>query len=844
MKRFVLIVLIVLVSVSMVFAADESWWYGKEIEGFSYSGLKNVSESEIDNALYKYRHATFSDEVFADIQDALYGVQGVDFFVADAQRNETDGLVLSFEFYELPMLSSISFEGNEKVKTSDLRGALSTISVGAFMDPSRRSVFEAAKQEILDFYATKGFESVPVEYEIKENEEAGTFAVAFTITEGLQTRIVSISFSGNENVDSSILRKQVSSKVKSLFNNGYLDENKLKSDSDAIALYYQTNGYIDVIVGAPIVEEMETSNENFKEVAVTFQIVEGSQWFYGGMEVYGNTIFSDEEIADVLTMKEGSVLNLQLVQNEYTAVADLYYNDGYISNGMDISDERDDTDMTVKYILTITEGPQAYIEDILITGLTKTKEYVMRRELSFNPGDVFSKAKLITSAQNLYNTGLLSDLSYDLLYGKDQNNVIVDFKLEEGNQKDIQFGATFGGTVDGFPVSGFLTWSDRNLGGRGQQLDISTTISPDTQSLSLTFGDSWFMDKRWSNSVSLSFSHKKVSGELQRANSTVPYYDGRNDGVTYPKGYGSPADWKSSSSSYPSAQYLMDYRLFTFSLGYNTGYTFIYDVGRLSFSGGLSVSLNKAMYDESKYDPFEKLVYKYGQAWQFSNKLTLSAQWDGRDYVTNTTKGYVLGASVTYAGGILGGLSNYIKLTGSAAGYLKLFSFETKDEKTKNIMLCASTSANVMLPQLYDYEGQGLRFYDPKYGATKYEMLYIDGMTIGRGFSTITDQALLWDNMLEVSYQLVDNVIQAEAFASATGIKSDLGKAASGLNWYFAAGAGVKLKISGFPLGLYLVKNATLIDNDFQWKGGSYFHRNDAPGSGMSLVLAISTSLI
>lgn len=844
MKRFVSIVLIVLVSVSMVFAADESWWYGKEIEGFSYSGLKNVSESEIDNALYKYRHATFSDEVFADIQDALYGVQGVDFFVADAQRNETDGLVLAFEFYELPMLSSISFEGNEKVKTSDLRGALSTISVGGFMDPSRRSVFEAAKQEILDFYATKGFESVPVEYEIKENEEAGTFAVSFTITEGLQTRIVSISFSGNEHVDSSILRKQVSSKVKSLFNNGYLDENKLKSDSDAIALYYQTNGYIDVIVGAPIVEEMETSNENFKEVAVTFQIVEGSQWFYGGMEVYGNTIFSDEEIADVLTMKEGSVLNLQLVQNEYTAVADLYYNDGYISNGMDISDERDDTDMTVKYILTITEGPQAYIEDILITGLTKTQEYVMRRELSFNPGDVFSKAKLITSAQNLYNTGLLSDLSYDLLYGKDQNNVIVDFKLEEGNQKDIQFGATFGGTVDGFPVSGFLTWSDRNLGGRGQQLDISTTISPDTQSLSLTFGDSWFMDKRWSNSVSLSFSHKKVSGELKRANSTVPYYDGRNDGVTYPEGYGSSADWKSSSSSYPSAQHLMDYRLFTFSLGYNTGYTFIYDVGRLSFSGGLSVSLNKAMYDESKHDPFEKLVYKYGQAWQFSNKLTLSAQWDGRDYVTNTTKGYVLGASVTYAGGILGGLSNYIKLTGSAAGYLKLFSFETKDEKTKNIMLCASTSANVMLPQLYNYEGQGLRFYDPKYGATKYEMLYIDGMTIGRGFSTITDQSLLWDNMLEVSYQLVDNVIQAEAFASATGIKSDLGKAASGLNWYFAAGAGVKLKISGFPLGLYLVKNATLIDNDFQWKGGSYFHRNDAPGSGMSLVLAISTSLI
>ena len=842
MKRIVSVCLVVLISVFMVFATEQSWWYGKEIEGFSYTGLKNVKEAEINDALYKYRHATFSDEVFADIQNALYNVQGIDFFIADAQRNETDGLVLAFEFYELPMLSSISFEGNEKVKTSDLRGALSTLAVGSFMDPSRKSVFEVAKREILDYYATKGFESVPVEYEIRENEESGTFAVVFSITEGIQTRIVSISFTGNEHVDSSILKKQVSSKVKSLFNNGFLDENKLKSDADAIALYYQTNGYIDVIVGSPVVEELDTSNEKFREVSVTFPIVEGSQWFYGGMEVYGNTIFSDEEIASVLSMKVGSVLNLQLVQNEYTTVADLYYNDGYISNGMDVSDERDDTNMTVKYFLTITEGPQAYIEDILISGLTKTKEYVMRRELSFNPGDVFSKAKLTTSAQNLYNTGLLSDLSYDLLYGKDQNNVIVDFKLEEGNQKDIQFGATFGGTVDGFPVSGFLTWSDRNLGGRGQQLDVSTTVSPDTQSLSFTFGDSWFMDKRWSNSVSLSFSHKKVEGELQRADSTVPYYDGRNENDTYPRGYDSSASWINSSKSYPSAKDLMDYRLFTFSLGYSTGYTFIYDVGRLSFSGGLSVSLNKAVYDKEKYDPFEKLIYKYGQAWQFSNKLTLSAQWDGRDYVTNTTKGYVLGASMTYAGGLLGGLSNYIKLTGSAAGYLKLFSFQTKDEKTKNIMLCASTSANVMLPQLYNYEGS-FGFHDPKLGATKYEMLYIDGMTIGRGFSTITDQAFLWDNMLEVSYQLVDNVIQAEAFVSATGIKNNLGKA-SNLNWYFAAGAGIKLKISGFPLGLYLVKNATLIDNTFAWQGGSYFHRNNAAGSGMSLVLAISTSLI
>ena len=846
MKKVISIAIIVLVSVSMVFAADE-WWQGQEIEQFVYNGLHNISSETIDDALYAYRHAVFSDSVFTEIENILYDIDGIDFFTTQAVKNEeTGGLQIEFDFYELPMLSSISFEGNEKVKTSDLREALTTISAGSFYDTSRKSIFESAKQEIVDYYSTKGFESVPVELTINEDTDNNIFSVVFSVTEGLQTRIISIEFSGNEKVDSSVLKKQVTSKVKSLFNNGFLDESKLQADVSAIALYYQTNGYIDVIVGDPIIEELqsETANEKYKDVTVTFPINEGLQWFYGGLEVVGNTIFSDEEVAAVQTMEIGSVLNLQQVQEEYTAVADLYYNNGYISNGMSIADERDDTTMQVKYYLYITEGSQAYIEDVIITGLTNTKEYVMTRELAFGAGDVFSKTKLITSAQNLYNTGLLSSIDYNLLYGsEDPNNVIVEFKVEEGSQKNIQFGATFGGTVDGFPVSGFLTWSDTNLGGRGQTLEISTTISPDTQSLSFSFGDSWFKDKRWSNSISFGFTHKSVTDELQRASSAVDYYNGRNSSETYPLGYKSAAEWEASGNAYPSANYLMDYDLFTFSLGYSTGYTFIYDVGRLTLSGGLSVSLNKAIYDQAKYDPFEKLTKQYGEQWQFSNKLSLSVQWDGRDYVTNTTKGYVISTGLTYAGGILGGLSNYIKLTGTAAGYVKLFSFETKEGNTKNIMLCATSSANVMLPQLYNYEGEGVKFWDAKLGATKYEMLYIDGMTIGRGFSTIADQAFLWDNMLEVSYQLVDNVIQAEAFVSGTGIVDDLNTMASGLNWYFAAGAGIKLKISGFPLGLYLVKNATYIDGAFSWRGGSYFHGNSST-SGMSLVLAISTSLI
>ncbi len=842
-KRIFLVVAMALLLFS-AFAAD-NWYYDMEIQEFAYEGLKNVSTESINDVLYKYRYKTFTDQVYSEIQEALFSVKGVDFFTADAEKTERGGLRIVFGFYEIPMVSSVKYDGNEKIKVKDLMESQTIINAGDFIDTGKKAIFVSAVDQIKALYSSNGFVSVPVEYEIIENDEANTFEVVFHIEEGSQVRVAQIVFSGNTSFDDSTLKKQVSSKVKSLFANGYLDEAKLKEDSAKIAAFYQTNGYIDVIVSDPAIEYIDSSSDKYLSAVVTFNINEGQKWYYGGMEVTGNTIFSDDDINAVKTMKEGSVLNLESVQSEYSKIADLYYNEGYIYNGMNFSFERDDTTMSVKYHLNIVEGPQGHIEDIVFTGLTKTDENVMRRELAIKAGDVFSKAKLITSAQNLYNTGLLANLDYELMYGQSDNGVILNWKLEEGNTKDIQFGATFGGTLNSFPISGFVQWNDRNLFGKAKTLGINMTLSPDSQAVSLSFGDNWFGDYRWANSFSFSFSHSTHAGELQLGDGALKYYDGRNTD-TWPLGYSSANEWLLANKEYPASKDLMSYDLLTYSLGYNTGYTIIYDFGRLSLSGGLSVSLNKAYYDD-KYMPFEKLIYKYGQKWQFSNKLSFGFQWDGRDYVTNTTKGYVFSTSLTYAGGLLGGLSNYVKASGSLAGYVKLLSFTTKENEVRNLMLCASTSMNVMLDQFYNYEATGWKWNDPKLGATKYEMLFIDGMTIGRGFSTVVDQSFLWDNMLEISYPLVPNVVQAEAFISATGVNEELSAVKNGINWYFAAGAGLKLKISGFPLGLYLVKNATYTYTDgvgaLNFLGGPYFH-GSKDTSGMSLVLAISTSLI
>ena len=125
-------------------------------------------------------------------------------------------------------------------------------------------------------------------------------------------------------------------------------------------------------------------------------------------------------------------------------------------------------------------------------------------------------------------------------------------------------------------------------------------------------------------------------------------------------------------------------------------------------------------------------------------------------------------------------------------------------------------------------------------------MLYIDGMNIGRGFNVVYDQSMLWHNQIDITYPLVNNVLALEGFVSASGVSQTLEdlNSFSDINWYFAGGAGIKMQIPGFPLGLYLVKNARMnSDTGFTWDGGFVMHSENRPNSGLKLVLAITTSL-
>lgn len=848
-RKIVLILLAVLCAFTPLWADDTTqtaadseltgtWWYDRTIDGFSYVGLQHVEARTLNNLLRPYIGQTFTPELESEISNLLYAQPWLEYVAGFNMvlNPATGGITIEISLHELTLVTEVAFAGNNEINARTLTDEQG-IQTGDYFSPG---LLRANSAMVQQYYYSRGFAEATVSAYSEINDENNTVRIVYEINEGPQYKIESINFTGNAAFSAKELKKEMTSKERSFFRSGNFVASTMDQDMQVLLSYYNDNGYIDCVIDGYTLEDVTQPDDKYHMVAVNITVNEGSQWLLGSISFEGNSVFSDEDIQNEIYLRPGVVHNQSDVVAQIQAIASLYYDEGYIQTMINPVITRDEANHTINYNLQITESGQSVIERIVITGLTKTKPYVIERELELQVGDVFSQAALQASGLNILNTGLVTDISTGLYQGETENGVILEIAVEEGNQMQLQFGATFGGTVDGFPVSGFLQWSDTNIFGTGRDFSIGTTLSPDTQSITMSLSDDWVGNKRWSNGLSFSFERSVRDNALQRGTGS-DYYDGRDrNNETYPLGFTSNAAWQAADKRSSASIDHMSYDFYSFSLGYSTGYTFNFRPGDLSISAGLSIGLSHAVYDDM-YDPYELLIKKYHDRWQFSNKLSLSIAWDGRDLVTDTTRGYLLSASYTYAGGFLGGLSNYNRISLSAAGYVPLFTYVNEEGRSSSLVFSATTSFSIMLPQFWnnnDTNGSGWGWYTPQQGATRYEMLYLDGMNTGRGFGTVLDQGMIWHNQLELSYPLVRNVLNVEGYLSADGIYDYLDEmnGFGDLRWYFSGGFGIKLRIPGFPLGLYWAKTANYDNVDG-------FRFNDGAFLGGEIVLAITTSI-
>lgn len=843
-KKLLAAMLLTFVATFSLFAADTTWYNGLKISGYEKEGLQNVNSDTIDNILFQYRGKAYSDDLFNEIQSKLYAVDGISYFYLEAKRESdtSDKLILDFTFFEKQMLNNVTFTGIDKFDSSTLLEE-SGLKLRSFYEGTEMAL---AKEKIQSAYEDKGYADVVVVPTLKENNENNTVSIDFEIKEGKQVIVSEIGFEGNKAFNSDALKKQITSKTKSFFSNGFYSAPNIAKDLKALNSFYNTNGYIENKITGPT-EEIISETDTRKNIKLVYQIEEGNVWKFGKLNISGNTVFSTDEIMDQVELEEGGVFDSTSWQNSAMKISDLYYNMGYINFSFVPKQNIDEDNHIISLDLQFTEGVRVKIVKFIFTGLDNTDPQVFKRELTLKEGDYFSKSAMQKSFQNIQNTGLVTDVNFNVI-PLDDGECNIQIDLVQGGQRDVSFGATFGGTDDDeFPVSGLFSITEKNVAGTGNDLSFSTTLSPTTQKATISYTDEYFGDIPWSNKFSI--SAKNVSyDDIQELGTSGDFYENKGENA-YPAGYNSYAAYEEADEADPDDSYLMDYTLTTFSAGYSTGYTFKFDPGNLTVSTGLTFSLNHAVFEDNSL-PFSYLLYEYGQGWQWSNKYTLGFAWDGRDLKSNTTRGYYISQDFTYAGGILGGLSDYIKTSTSFSAYTPVYSWSTEDEEKKNIIGSYSTNFSLMLPQYSEDEDGNWGWEDATDNATSSEMHYIDGTTIALGHDAVYNQAFLFDNKISLEYSIVKNLVAWDTFVSATAI-SEVTPWSSEfyMDWYFAAGTGLEIKIPGFPIGLYLVKDATYLNSEDE--GFIYdddaslfkFTDDNSIWNGVNLVLSISTSL-
>ena len=777
--------LVLLFTITAFAQTSDTWYYGKKIRNIDFKGLENVNSMELSGITSPFIGQEFTDELYLDLLNRVYAL---DLFedvspIALPGDAKGDSVVIEFTVVEKPFVSQLKFTGNRHIRASELKAAISTKA----KDIYNSSKILLDERAIRDLYLKKGYTNVRVSSTTVEKDNE--IEVTFEISEGRSTVVREISFMGNTVVSSKTLKGLLSMKTVGIFNKGAFQESQLEIDKQSIIAYYQNRGYVDVSILDVVRTVTYNEKDDCDELYIQYVIQEGAQYIFSGITFTGNTIFSTEQLRGLIKLQEGDVFNLGRFQEGLVAVTDLYFENGYTSNYFNPVESKNAETRQIAVNFMIMENPRSHIENIFIKGNEKTKDYVILRELPIESGDIFSKTKITTGLRNLFNLQYFSAIVPEIVAGSEENLVDVVLNLEEQSTTSIEFGVTFSGIADpdAFPVSLFFKWQDANVMGTGKLVSANTTLSTDSQSLALSYGDSWLFGMPISFSASAGISHT-ISNTLRS--------------VVLPDG------------SINNKSYYMNYNQLSFDFGASLGRRWIPDYAILSVSGGISSSILRNFYDDTIYTPADKTIADNQKRWGMKNSIWVAGSIDARDLNYDPSRGWFAKQQFSWTGLVPTAEKQFFMSSDTKAEiYFTLLDLPITDVWNLKFVLAGLTSLSFVEPT-------------PNTELSSSNMLYIDGMFTGRGwsslYSTHRGQAL-WNNTVELRMPVAPGIFALDFFFDAAVIKDTARTFFTDLNIndvFFSFGPGFRFSLPQFPLRMMLANTFQVKDGSVKWRNG------------------------
>ncbi|MBF0204673.1 MAG: outer membrane protein assembly factor BamA, partial [Desulfamplus sp.] len=418
----------------------------KRIESDAILRTVKVKNGEIFNAelISKDLKKVFEMGYFEDVR-----IEG---------KKADKGIDVIFNVTEKPSVRKIKFQGNRVYEDKEIQDVVRT-GTGSILNAFK---INEDIERIKALYTDKNYHNCEITYtaDMLENNQAD---ITLDIKEGKKLKIKKIEMDGNKFFTDKALKKVMKTDEKGFFSwitsSGELKRNELEQDVYRVESFYKDNGFIDAKISDP---EVEFGKES---ISVKFKIQEGEQFKLGTIGFSGDLIVSKEELNKKLTIKTGDLYSRETLRINVFAITDIYSDKGFANADISPGIAKNDETKTVDVNFIIEKGSPVYLERILISGNTKTRDKVIRRQLEVYEQDLYSMSKIQKSVRNLRRIDYFENVDIKTSRGSSNEKLNLNVEITEKATGAFSFG---GGYSSEDQLFGMVSVSERNLFGRGQ----------------------------------------------------------------------------------------------------------------------------------------------------------------------------------------------------------------------------------------------------------------------------------------------------------------------------------------------------------------------------------------
>lgn len=508
-----------------------------------------------------------------------------------ADKIEDGKIWLTISLKQRPQVSKVNYNGLKKSEIDELSPKLGIVE-GNQITPN---ISDKAIIVIKKFLEDKGFLNVDVKvYQKDDPEKANHVIVDVEVDKKVKNRVKEIIITGNEalsfNKINFVMKKTNDNNWRNFFRTKKFVREEYDKDKTALIEKYNEIGYRDAYIVADSVVAIDE-----KSVRVYITVDEGKKYYFRDIKWVGNTIYPYEYLDNILNIKKGDVYNYKelikrLQTDENEAVSKLYQDRGYLFSHIEPVEVKIEND-SIDFEMRISEGKQATINAINITGNTRVYDHVVRRELYTKPGQLYSQSDIMRTYRELAGMGHFDPekIKPDIQPDPENGTVDITYELETKGSDQIEFSAGWGATgIVGTLGLKFTNFAIQNLfkpetyrivpQGEGQTFSINArTNGQSYSSVSASFIEPWLGGKR-PNSLSASIYYASQTGVSKRFYESMQnYYSSAymyGSGYGYGGyGYGGYGGYNDYSDAYSTLyQNEMDPDIYMRTLGVSLGY--------------------------------------------------------------------------------------------------------------------------------------------------------------------------------------------------------------------------------------------------------------------------------